>query len=379
VQGDGLRQGGIVRRAQRRFDVAREVAGDLQFSPTTNGFGLWLQHMLGSFSAAPVSIGNGLYRQVHNPGSLQGKAFTTQIVRPDESGDLSQAAYTYPGCKITEWELSVAQGAEAKLKLTVDALDEATPSNTFAATTLAAVAAAAATSISTAVALPAGAYVVVDTGMSAEVVRTVGAATGSGPFVSTLVAPLQEAHASGVAVSSATGVNYGAATALQTATYNANTGLFLFNQGRLVTGGTVTQTAGVWTNSGGTTAAFVRGVTITGKNALKTDRWGLGSAIRGEQLENGFRDYTASVEVEFTSRAYYDAYVAGVPMDLQLSFTTPGGAVLSFYAPVGFQEDGGNASVSGPDLLEQKLSLTLLDDGVNGALQAVYTSTDSTI
>jgi hypothetical protein len=51
---------------------------------------------------------------------------------------LTQEAFTYPGCKVTDWEVSVAQNAQVKLKLTIDALDEATPSNGFAATTLAA-------------------------------------------------------------------------------------------------------------------------------------------------------------------------------------------------------------------------------------------------
>jgi hypothetical protein len=35
--------------------------------------------------------------------------------------------------------------------------------------------------------------------------------------------------------------------------------------------------------------------------------------------------------------------------------------------------------VGGPTVLDQKITAALLDDGTNGALQAVYTSTDSTI
>ena len=102
-----------------------------------------------STAATPTSIGGGLYQQVHNIGPLQGKSFTTQIVRPDTTGVLSQNAFTYPGCKVTAWEVSVATNAEVKAKLTIDALDEATPSNGFSPTTLAAAVTAGAATIST--------------------------------------------------------------------------------------------------------------------------------------------------------------------------------------------------------------------------------------
>ena len=80
--------------------------------------------------------------------------------------------------------------------------------------------------------------------------------------------------------------------------------------------------------------------------------------------------------MEYNGRAFYDAYAADIPLCIVLTFTTPSGAVLQFFAPVGFQEDGASPSVAGPDILMEKLAFTFLDDGVNGALQVVYTSTD---
>jgi hypothetical protein len=73
-----------VRRGGSR---SREAGGDVEFDVTTNGFGLLLQHMLGSFGTTPTSIGGGLYQQIHNIGTLNGKSFTTQVV-----------ARTRPGC-----------------------------------------------------------------------------------------------------------------------------------------------------------------------------------------------------------------------------------------------------------------------------------------
>lgn len=380
VQGVGLRGGGLVKRAQRRQLVAREVGGDVTFDAMTAGLGLFLQHMLGSTPGAPTSLGGGLYQQVHNVGSLQGLAFTTQIVKPDTTGVLTQAAFTYPGCKITDWELSVAQHAQLKVKLTIDALDEATPSNAFASTTLSASTTAAAVSFTTAATIPAGSYVVVDTGLNAEVVQT-GTPTGSGPFTIPVTTPggLSKAHASGVYVGSATQVNYGAPAGLQAPSYTAGLSMFDFSEGKLVAGGTTAAVSGVWTNTGGQTVANVRTVSLKGKNSLKADRWGLGNKVRSEQLENNFRDYTSDLEVEYNGRAFYDAFAADIPIAMVLTFTAPTGAKLQVYVPLGFQEDGSGPQVAGPDIIIQKLKMSMLDDGVNGALQFVLTSTDSTV
>lgn len=379
VQGAGLRGGGLVARASRRVNTGRSVGGDLNFSVVTNGFGLVLQHMMGSFSTTATSIGGGLYQQVHNTGTLQGKSFTTQIVRPDTTGVLTQNAFTYPGCKITDWEVGVAQNAQVKAKLTIDALDEATPSNGFAATTLSSAVTQGGTSITTATAVPAGAYVVLDSGVGEEVVQTSGAATGSGPFVSTLVYTATKPHSTGAYVGSATGLNYGAATAFQTPSYNTASTEFQFLQGSLYAGGTTTTTGGIYTNTGGRNIGTVKSASIKGKNALKTDRYQLGTnGVRAEQIENGWREYSADVDAEFYDRSWYDTYVADSPVALQLKFVAPGGTILSFYAPAAFL-DGGNINVGGPDVLDQKLGFMLLDDGTNGALQAVYTSTDAAV
>lgn len=381
AQGAGLRQGGLYKRAARRINMAREAAGDLNFAPTTNGFGLWLQHMLGSFSTTPTSIGGGLYRQIHNTGSLQGKSFTTQIVRPDTTGVLAQQAFTYPGCKITDWELSVASGGDLKSKINIDAIDEATPSNGFASTTLSASTAAAATSLTAGASIPAGSYVVVDTGTNAEVVQT-GTPTGTGPYVIPITTPggLKVAHASGVYVGSATGLNYGAATALQTASFTAGTSLFSFLEGSLIVGGSTSVSGGIWTNTGGQVLGNIGDFSLTGKNPLNTSRWGMGSAVRSEQLENGFREVKATVGVDYTSRALVDSYTADIPLTLALSFVAPAiGATLSAYLPTTFLEDGSNPNLAGPEILKQKLALTALDDSVNGTMQMVYTSTDATV
>jgi hypothetical protein len=292
---------------------------------------------------------------------------------------LTQNAFTYAGCKVESWDVSVATNAEVKVKLTIDALDEATPSNGFAPTVLSAAVTQGATTISTVASIPANSYVTLDTGVNEEIVQTFGAPTGSGPYVSTLVAATKVPHATGVYVGSTTGMNYGAATALQTPSYNSSTSMFQFLNGTLIGGGTTVTTGGIYTNTGGVPIGTVKTASIKGANSLKKDRYQLGTnGVRAEQIENGWRQYTCDFDAEFFSRGLYDAYVGDSPLALQLKFAAPGGAVLSFYAPAAFL-DTGEINVSGPTVLDQKISAKLLDDGVNGPLQVVYTSTDSTV
>jgi hypothetical protein len=381
IFGTGLRGGAYTASASRRSAGTRTVDGDINMDVPSNGFGILLYHMFGTPTVTPTSVGGGLYQQVHTLGTLNGRSFTTQIVRAATDGDLTTAAYTYPGCKITEWELSVAQGAQLKLKMTISARDEATPSNSFANTTLSAAVTVGATSISTVGSVPANSYISLDTGAAvAEVVKTT-TVTGSGPYTVTLASGFlpTQAHASGAVVSSATATNYGAVTAFQTPTYSSTRTLFTFVQGSLVAGGTTTQTGGVWSNSGGTVVGNVHSFTLTGTTPMKTDRFGLGTQLVSEPIENGWRTYTGEAEIELNSRMFYDAYMAEQQLDMQLTFVTPQGATLKLVVPAAFQDDGVNPVVGGPDVITTKPKFSFLDDGTNGVIQAIYTSTDAAL
>src|SRR2546430_791703 len=104
------------------------------------------------------------------------------------SSSIGIAAETTPGTPVAvtrfvELESTSLKGTKkpVQLKLTIDALDEATPSNGFAATVLSAGTTAGAVSFTTAASIPAGSYVTIDTGLNAEVVVT-GTPSGSGPY-----------------------------------------------------------------------------------------------------------------------------------------------------------------------------------------------------
>jgi hypothetical protein len=86
--------------------------------------------MLGSFSATATQQGtSGAYQQVHTPdgaGAFVGKALTLQKGVP---GGAVQP-FTYPGAKVTAWELDCKQSDIVTAKITFDAIDELTPDST---------------------------------------------------------------------------------------------------------------------------------------------------------------------------------------------------------------------------------------------------------
>ena len=382
VQGVGVRGGALTRRGSRRVPVSRDAQGAVNFDAPTGSLGLVLQQMVGSFSTTATSIGGGLFQQIHNVGSVAGKSFTTQIVRPDITGVLAQNAFTFTGCKVVDWTISAQMNAQVKLSLSIDAQDAVTPSNNFAGTTLSALVAAAATSISTVATVPQGSYILIGVGLTAEVLLT-GVPSGAGPFTIPIVGtPVAYGHASGVAVTSATGVNPGAAATLQSPSYTSGLSIFAYDYAgsQLVAGGSTSVASGVWTNTGGTVVANVRSVSIKGTRPVKNDRFGLGSAVKSEQIENDYMTFAAALDVEYASPYFTQNYLADVPLCVVLKFTSPvSGGYVQVFMPVAFQDDGAEPNVAGPDILIPKLNLAVLDDGVNGALQIVYVSTDAAV
>jgi hypothetical protein len=392
AQGQGLR-GNLYRRDARRVLVARHAKGDVPFDLPTNGMGKILQHCLGSFSTTATVVSGAAYQQIHNTGSVQGKTFTAQKGIADTTGYIHP--YTYPGCKVTSWEVSAQPGAMVKFKMSIDAVDEVTESQAVTPTTLAAAASAGATSISTVASIPSGTYINVGTDSLTEYVTT-GTPTGAGPYTIPITGSgtangLKYAHASGAVVGNSPNV-YNSLTKLQTASYSATTSMFSFKDAHFVIGGTTSQVSGVWTNTGGLACTPANGIVIKnidlkGTNALKVDRYGAGVQTVAEQLENGFRDITGSMDIEYNNRWFYDAYQVDQALTLVMTFQNldaPIGATgryptVQFYLPAITFEDGASLQAPGPDVITQKLSFTALDDGTNGTLQAYVVSTDTSV
>jgi hypothetical protein len=120
----GLRVGTKYKRASRVSISRKSVSGDITLEHATKGMGLLWKHALAS-SATPTALTSPAYEQVHTPGDFRGKGLTIQVGRPEPSTGTVRP-FTYTGCKVSQWELSVSDNAIPTLKLTFDGRSEDT-------------------------------------------------------------------------------------------------------------------------------------------------------------------------------------------------------------------------------------------------------------
>lgn len=128
VQGQGLHAGGLFDRSARRVLTNYDVNGGFTIDLPTRFIGNLLQHMTGSFGqtlATPTQIStSGVYKSVHQPGTVLGHSLCFQKGVPSVDVASVVEPFTYVGCKISDWELSVATGALAELSITIDGRNE---------------------------------------------------------------------------------------------------------------------------------------------------------------------------------------------------------------------------------------------------------------
>lgn len=184
-------------------------------------------------------------------------------------------------------------------------------------------------------------------------------------------------------------------TGLAAASYPTPNGLFAFSHAtNFKIGGTASTSAGETTISGGSSIqSLVNGITITGSNPMKTDRYGLGNAgLKGEPIENAIPTITGTLNTEFFSRTeLYDIFKAGTTVPLQLDFTKfdasgndangvaagPNPFLLSFIFPA-IKLKSAAANVSGPDVIPQSVGFQAYDDGTsNPVIQVKLVSRES--
>lgn len=153
-------------------------------------------------------------------------------------------------------------------------------------------------------------------------------------------------------------------TALATPSYTASTSVFHFAQATL--------------SIGGSTVAYVSDITLTGSNTLKTDRYTIGNAgAKREQLANGFRTISGSLNAEFIDTTAYAAILADTTSSLVLTLTS-GAQSLAITLP-SIKFDGDAPQVAGPEAIMEPLSFQVYDNGTNAPITVVYTTSDSAL
>jgi len=128
VVGQGLRNGGLVPRVNRRVVTTLAGEGDFEIDLPTRGLGLLLSLATGSVPTGTLS--NGAYTYLFTAQDLIGDSFTTQVGVPQYGGTLTYKTLT--GCKITNFELSVGAGDIAKAKFSLDSKGFTSGSSTSA-------------------------------------------------------------------------------------------------------------------------------------------------------------------------------------------------------------------------------------------------------
>lgn len=157
--------------------------------------------------------------------------------------------------------------------------------------------------------------------------------------------------------------------ALATAVYPEGGGTFNFTKGSLTIDGI---------------AAEVKELTVSGENSLDDERYFLGSRYRAQALENGLREYTGELSSEFKDLATYTKFKDGVEAALVVRFEGPvivPGFPSYLEIEMNVRYDGTTPSVSGPELIQQNIPFTCIDDGTGAgsAITIRYQTGDATV
>lgn len=126
IESAGLRPNRRVLATEDWVAGRQGVSGDVEYEVSNKGFGLKLKHMLGSIaSSQPASVASPtVFEHKATVGPLDGKSFTSQIGRTGNDG--VTRPFTYAGCKIDSWELSLDVNGILMLKESIDASSETT-------------------------------------------------------------------------------------------------------------------------------------------------------------------------------------------------------------------------------------------------------------
>jgi hypothetical protein len=160
------------------------------------------------------------------------------------------------------------------------------------------------------------------------------------------------------------------AQALASASFAADNPVFIFTEGALTLDAV---------------AKSVKSVTITGNNALDTDRRFFGTNQKKEPLANGFGEITGELECEFEDLDAYADFVSGTQAALVCTFTSPtiipttsNPFKLTVTIPK-IQYTGEAPVIEGPEIIQQNLPFEALFDGTNPIVTIVLNTSDTAV
>jgi hypothetical protein len=128
VKSAGLRAGRMAQAQNLHRGTTRTVGGDFTMEFLDQGMGILLSLLHGN-KVTPTKIeekSKELFKQVHEIGLVDpfGKSLSVQVGRPDTANTVQP--FSYVGCKLVEFKISIESGGTAMLTVTVDGKDELT-------------------------------------------------------------------------------------------------------------------------------------------------------------------------------------------------------------------------------------------------------------
>ncbi|MEZ5101167.1 MAG: phage tail tube protein [Thermoleophilia bacterium] len=117
---------GIVDRSDRWRENRKGISGSLEFEVASKGFSKLLAHCMGKAPVITTPAG-GTNTRDHTLtlGDGVNRSFTCQVGRPDATGSAGNVRpFSYVGCKVVEFEFSLAVDGLLMLTMNVDGMDE---------------------------------------------------------------------------------------------------------------------------------------------------------------------------------------------------------------------------------------------------------------
>src|ERR1019366_847536 len=118
LESKGLRAGRRVLLSNRWVSGKDSSGGDILMELNSVGMGLWLKHMFGGMATTGSTPA---YTHTAKPGDLP-TSLSVQVGRPSIDGTVN--AFSYTGCRIPSWELSLKAGEIVQAKLAIAAQAE---------------------------------------------------------------------------------------------------------------------------------------------------------------------------------------------------------------------------------------------------------------
>ena len=316
------------------------VSGSVQHELYNRGLGKLFTAMFG----AVTTTGAGPYTHTFTPGDLTGDALTVQVGRPAVNN--TTFPFTYAGMKVSSWEIACAAGEIATLGMDLVGSREIDYRLVTDGVT---------TSGSAAITSASAAFNASDIG---------NPISGTGIPSGATILSVQSATAatlSANATASGTSISFTLGIALAAASYPTAIKPLKFNHAAVTIGGV---------------SVAAKSLTISGNNGLDDARRFLGNQRISEPLEANLREYTGTIELEFTDLTQYRRFVTGSEAALVASFTSGTDSVT---ITTNVRVDGSTPQVGGREILMQSLPFKCVASSADSsAITAVLVNSDST-